>query len=346
MLEPRTIDLIHAWMDNTLDDAGFAELEATLAESPEARSRFWEEVHLHSDLHEAFKTRLAIPAAAEPVDCGPPRHPVPRGQSVAARAGWRHGAAIVGAVALVAGGCGLGSVATSLSLAYAGWSPARLEGITLMHEAFEAEPYPRHDFVPTAPGYWSGDVTSIVKAEQGVRPKAGRQMLRFVETSPANQSPAFNSASEIWRLVDLDAARKQMGVDHDDVDLALELTATFNGVAASPGRQPQCLIKAIATDASIPSARSLWLKSGLEGARQSDPAGVYVLAEQQESLDDDPGSWQRLTITLRAPARARWLMLYCVASDTSDAAREADVRLEGQYIDEIRLSGQPLPAAR
>ena len=348
MLEPRTTDLIQAWMDGGLDDAGFAELEATLAASPEARGRFWEEVRLHSDLYEAFKTRLAVPA--DPVSAAKSgslaeQRGSPVVASVARRL-WRHGAAIVGAAALVAGGCGIGSVATSLSLAYAGWSPARLERVVILEEGFEDGPAPRPDFVPTSPGYWSGDVTAVVGAEQGVRPKAGRQMLRFVATAPADQSPAFNSASELWRLVDLRDVRRQLGEAGEGVDLSLELTATFNGIAASAGREPQGTLKAIATDASAPFVRSLWLHSGLQGARQSDPAGVFVLAEQQAAIDTDPGSWQRVTITLRAPARARWLMLYCVASDTSNAARDSDVRLEGQYIDDIRLTAQPLPAAR
>ena len=342
MLDNHTTELIQGWLDGGLDDRAFAELEAVLAESPEARRQFWDEVRFHSELHDAFKIRCTAVGDALPSECSA-RAPE---KLMPTRSGRRflrrQGGWLAAAVTIMLGGCGLGCVVTSLSLAYADWSPAQLKGITLLHETFEAEPYPRHDFVPTVTGYWSGDVTSIVKAEQGVRPKAGRQMLRFVETAPANESPAFTSASEIWRLVDLDDARKQMGVDHDDVDLALELTATFNGVAASPGRRPQCFIKAIATDASIPSARSLWLKSGLEGAQQSDPAGVYVLAEQQESLDADPGSWQRLTVSLHVPAKARFLMLYCVASDRSDAARDSAVRLEGQYVDEIVLTARPV----
>jgi hypothetical protein len=349
MLEPRTNDLIHAWVDGCLDDAGFAELEATLAASPEARGRFWDEVHLHSDLYEAFKTHLASSADKVSAAEGAASLAVQQGSSFVERLGrrlWRHGAAMVVAAALVAGGCGLGSVITSLSLAYAGWSPAWSECVVILEEGFETGPAPRHDFVPTLPGYWSGDVTAVVGPEQGVRPKSGRQMLRFVQTVPANQSPASSSASEIWRLVDLEAVRGKLGMKGPGVDLFLELTATFNGVTPASGRDPKCTLKAVATDLSPPFTQALWLQSGLEGARQSDPGGIFVLSEQQEPLDADPGSWQRLTITLRAPARARWLLLYCLASDTSHAARESEPRLEGQYADEIHLSARPLPAVR
>jgi hypothetical protein len=348
MLDDRTVDLIHGWLDGSLDDAGFAELQVTLAESPEARSRFWDEVRFHSDLHEAVKTHFAAPATF-----APPAMPAPPEADRArpSRHSWiggivrRHGAFLAGGMALLAGGCGLGSVATSLSFAYGGWSAQRAENVVLVHEDFESPPAPRHDFVPRSPGYWSGDITAVVAAEQGVTPKAGEKMLRFVATAPSGESPAFNSASEIWRLVDLHQVREQLGLGDSDADLSLEFTATFNGVAPSPGRRPDCFIKAIATDADSPAARSLWLHSGLQGARESDPAGVYVLAEQKELIDADPGSWQRLTISLRAPARARTLMLYCVVSDTSDAARDSESRLEGQYIDSIQLSAQPLPAA-
>ena len=51
MLEDRTIRLIHGWLDASLDDGEFVELEATLSESAEARRRFWHEADFHTDLH-------------------------------------------------------------------------------------------------------------------------------------------------------------------------------------------------------------------------------------------------------------------------------------------------------
>lgn len=334
MLEDRTIELIHGWLDGSLNDAGFAELEATLAESAEARDRFWTEVRLHGELHQAIKAGFSTVAAV----AAQPAASWPMAFGAALR---RHAAWFAGAAALVAGGCGLGSVATSLSLAYAGLLPVRPQPVVVIDEGFESEPHPLHTALPRSPGYWSGDVTAVVGAENGVRPERGRGMLRFDGTGPAGESDAAGSASEIWRLVDLAAIRRQLGISGDHAGFTLKLEASFNGVAPSAGRRPRCLLKAIATDATWPTSHSIWLRSGLTSARSDDPSIVYVLAEQSAWLDPDPASWQRMTITLHAPPTAGSLMLYCVMSDTTDAAAAAEHRFEGQYVDAIRLTMTP-----
>ncbi len=344
MLEDRTIRLIHGWLDASLDDGEFVELEATLSESAEARRRFWHEADFHSDLHQAFKSHSRTM----------PTTTLPDHAEQALAAGWRpsvgtrfgnmlrrHGALAAGMVALVAGGCGLGSMATSLSLAYAGMLSPRNEPVTILSEGFEALPHPRHDFVPLSPGHWSGDITQVVGPEQGVKPRVGQEMLRFVGTAPSGESAELASASEIWRLVDLMEVRRQLGGAEGRGDVSLEFTAAFNGVAATAGRTPKCLIRAIATDAASPAAGSSWIRSVLKRARESDPEGVHVLAEQIESFDQAPASWQRLTVTLRAPPSARWMILYCAAIDGSEAARRSPIRLEGQYVDDIRLRASP-----
>ena len=167
-------------------------------------------------------------------------------------------------------------------------------------------------------------------------------MLRFVDTAPNGESSELTSASEIWRLVDLAEVRQQLGRG----DIAIEFTAAFNGVAAATGRTPKCVTRAIATDTVAPVAGSNWHASLLKRARESDPVGVYGLAEQVESLDQAPASWQRLTVTLRASPSARWLILYCAVSDSSEVALQSPVRLEGQYVDDIRLRASPTTDSR
>lgn len=343
MIEDRTIRLIHSWLDGALNDEEFAELEATLAESPKVRSRFWEEVDFHSVLHEAFKTQprvLAATVSPEKVDrdVSSSRSKLSFGKRLVDLIRGRV-ALVAGMVALFAGGCGM---AASLSFAYAGILSARNEPMTVLKEGFETPPHPRHDFVPPSPGYWSGDITSVVRAEQGVKPRSGEAMLRFVDTAPIGESSELASASEVWRLVDLAEVRQQLGMAAGRGDISLEFTAAFNGVAATTGRTPKCVIRALATDTAPPVTGSRWHLSLLARARESDPAGLYVLAEQIEPLDQTPSSWQRSVVSLRAPPSAHWLILYCAATDSSDAARNAPDRLEGQYVDDIRLSAFPI----
>ncbi len=139
----------------------------------------------------------------------------------------------------------------------------------------------------------------------------------------------------------LNATAVIQSVTGDHVGLTLKLEVSFNGVTPSEGRRPRCLVKALATDAAWPASRSIWLQSDLTSARADDPSIVYVLAEQSEWLDADPASWQQMTMTLHAPPVVGSLMLYCVISDTTDAAGTSKRRFEGQYVDGIRLLVTP-----
>lgn len=58
--------LIEAWLDGTLDDAGFAELEAELLESAAARDDFWERAAFHGLMAEAARLAWGEDGKAPP----------------------------------------------------------------------------------------------------------------------------------------------------------------------------------------------------------------------------------------------------------------------------------------
>ncbi len=332
--------LIQAWLDNCLDDETFAELEDVLETSAAARQRFWELAELHGDLHEAAKTRFGPGGrhATEPSRRAPGSTTGGSDRHARGRRLRRHVGLLAAGIGILAGGCGLGTIATSVSYAYSGWSPQKVP-ITLLHDSFEQPPFPRANNAPKEPGFWSGDVTQPVGPEQGITPSDGQTMLRFISTAPEGESPAFHSASEIWRFIDLDGIRKKAGRPAD-AELPLTLSAAFNGIPAQPGRQPQCELQLVATDSSPAAGENVWLGRSRKASIAGNPRQCLVSAYRTEAIDRDPASWQQLTVTVTAPPAARYLLLHCLVSDNSLDVAEPSERLPGNYVDDIRLRAE------
>jgi hypothetical protein len=325
----RTTLLIERWMDDDLDAAERGELEGILLESADARREFWERAAFHGQVLQAAKVafgtlpELEAPwrgAIAPPAQARSPR-PL----------GWlRHGMAL-GTAAILIGGCGLGSIVTSLAWSYS-TPPTRREVTIRAHdEGFEASPAPQPNYVPRQTDIWSGDETEVVGAERGVVPHSGRRMLRFVSPHPRDESYE-GRASELWRVVDIERFRPAGGGE-----VRMELSACFNAVSAGAGERLGCGLTIVATDAAPGSLGEQWLERFWnENAR---PSAVTV-AKTATSLDDDPTTWQRLSATVTVPPGARYVVLHCVADGMKDGE---PVWLDaGQYIDDIGLVATPV----
>ena len=78
-----------------------------------------------------------------------------------------------------------------------------VEGNLLVNGGFETVvPIPTD--MPTAYGYWSHDVASIVGPENGITPFSGSRMLRFIYTAPYGPS-ASGVICEPYQIVDVSA---------------------------------------------------------------------------------------------------------------------------------------------
>ena len=76
--------LIEAWLNGTLDDAQFAELEAELLESAAARDAFWDRAAFHGVLSEAARLAWGGETEEQPTS-GPAtlRQPTPQNRQAA-----------------------------------------------------------------------------------------------------------------------------------------------------------------------------------------------------------------------------------------------------------------------
>lgn len=338
MIPERLCQLIDGWLDATLDDTAFADLEAALAESADARREFWDRAVLHGLLREAIKTAHAPTrdgqAAPQPEpEPAPPRQPATAAPSLAIlwRLFDRGRAAAIGILLL--GGCGVGSIVTSLAFAYSALGiPAA--GIAVLHEeGFELPPPPDQSHLPNEPDLWSGDETEVVPADAGIVPRSGRQMLRFVSGHPRGATYA-GGGSEIWRIIDLREARAAAG----SRDIQVEFSAFFNG-AGGEAEPLRFWLSIIATDAGPDALGDRWGDQFL--AADADPATIAA-AQTRDAIDDDPLSWERLSAAVTVPAKARYLLLHCAAVLPKPGTSAATVARH--YVDDITIAARPVTA--
>lgn len=323
MMDDRTNHLIEAWLDGTIDDVELAELEVALLESLDVRHEFWRRASLHGMLHEAAQIEFAAGDVAH-VSPDPPTFTTPLR---AGRGAWLRGSIALGTAFLVVGGCGIGSVVTSLAFAYSGLLGRTPPGVVVHHEGFERPPAPERRNLPDRLDVWGGDESLVVGPEYGVVPQSGDKMLKFLSSGPQGATWR-GAAAEIWRILDLDAVRAAAG----SRDVRIDVSACFNGCSTAEGPR-QCWISAIATDTHPRDLGPDW-RTQFEAA-QKNPVAVAT-AQARERIDADPATWQRFAVTVTAPEGARYLLLHCLTEYRP--TEDADVADRcGQYVDDIEV---------
>jgi hypothetical protein len=335
MTSTRTHHLMEGWLDGGIEDAEFTELEAALLESAEMRREFWRRASLHGLIREAVKI-----AGPLPLPVGQPTHRIPR------RAWFRGG--LAGSVAAMLLFCGLciGSLVTSIAFALAGLraSDARAldargldtvaldpRAVVIHEEGFERPPVPRQDFIPRRSDVWSGDETEVVGAEWNIVPRSGRRMLRFVSGHPRGAHYEGKGA-EIWRIIDLKAARAAAGSG----DVRINLYGYFNGVDPG-GERLRIWLTAVATDVPPADLAGLWNERFLY--EDTSPASLEV-AQSRDAIDADPATWERIATSLVVPRRARFVLLHCSA--VLPAMPGEAERLPRYYADDISVVVTPV----
>jgi len=324
-MNDRTNHLIDAWLDGTIDDLELAELEVALLESLDVRHEFWRRASLHGMLHEAAKIESAAGKSPDAAAGGPGfESPAPR----AFRGSWLRGGVAASMVFLLLGGCGIGSVATSLAFAYAGLRGPTRPAIVVHEEGFERPPAPEQRHVPDRLDVWGGDESVVVGPEHGIAPQSGARMLKFLSARPAAANYE-GYASEIWRIIDLESVRVAAG----SRDVRIDFSAWFNGCPGQ-GEPRQCWISAIATDTHPRDLGHDWRVQFQ--AAQKNPGGVAT-AQARERIDTDPATWQRFSVTVTAPPGARYLLLHCLTEYRPGQDDDVADRC-GQYVDDIDVA--------
>lgn len=262
-----------------------------------------------------------------------------------ARLGWGNvlhasGGWLAGGLLLAVLAAGLGAGAASLALAYSDKMAEVIAPARLVHfESFETITDPETNYIPARTDVWGGDETVVIQGadREGISPKSGGSMLRFVSSHPSGETYQAN-ASEVWRFIDLAELRSEA----DSETLDIEFSAWFNTVTPDSGQRPHGGLSIVATN--VPPAewdKTLWEETSPFDHRQALAwRQPLATAAAKKRLDDDPHSWQPVTTILAVPQEATYLLLHCYVVDHGASAVNGD-RFSGQYVDdiEVRVAG-------
>lgn len=304
--------LIEGHLDGILSEAEQAEFAALVRDSEAARRRFWDLSEVHGLARDA--ARIAWPEQDVVVVRPSAQHPW-RAVSLA----WRR-------LGLVAAGLVLGVLMSGLSWAIT--RPQWAASKTLLDEGFEEGAAPVADGVPTTPGQWSGDVTEVVAARDGVQP-SGAKMLRFLRSDFTGKPNPGGYISEIYHLIDLREQRTELAAD----DAVVQISAQFNAAPFPDNQSYLCAVSVYALDGDTAT-------NGM--TRQSGALHDQSLATSRRSnqlLDRNPATWQRVATELRLPPSTDFLLLR-IAMAHGVPTRTSDDRttFPAHFVDDLRVT--------
>jgi hypothetical protein len=229
-------------------------------------------------------------------------------------------------VTMAAAGLVFGLLSASMVFGFAGRS---LEKVALLlQESFESGPAPLVTGVPQELNQWSGDFSEIVGAQQGVKPKDGRRMVRLLRSDfEGITSSKPTRQGDLMRVVD----ERSFLREASGGEAVITLSALFN-TATLPDSE------------SYDGVVTLWA----HGARFTTEENLMedALAHSVgmcRPLDRDPATWQNVSTRLLLPPGTEMVLLKISfrpkpESGESLSPQSAHVTFAGHFVDDVRAS--------
>ncbi len=311
----KRLELIRLHIDGTAGPEHMQELQEHLRNDPSFRRLFARYASLDAALGDGRLEAAPVVASVSPA----------RQRSPSQWLSWRP-------VAAAAAGLVFGMCCTSAVFAYARPKPAAAatRPLPLADADFEAgSPIPASG-IPARAGLWSGDFSRVVTAENGITPKQGLHMLRFLrsdnEHSPRNER---SYVGEVAQVIDLRPLRAELAGG----DRLVEVSAAFNSVAMPQGAPHEFAVKAAACRGNIADAPKLWEDRDSGGSR----------SHRSVVADSDKATWQRVTVPLVVPPDADFMIIECAVVFKGPQEGAAVAEFAGHYVDqvEVRVDSSP-----
>ncbi|MGV3755113.1 MAG: anti-sigma factor family protein [Verrucomicrobiota bacterium] len=307
MNDERLDDLIDQHLNGTMTAESRRELEERLLHSASDRARFWELAETHGVLHEGMQARL-----------GDPQHAATAPSKTAAFSSWLQWRPLTAAAA----GLVIGLFSASMVFAY-GVTKLVKQVLTLENAGFEQNLSPSPEGIPVRFGVWSGDHAEIVGAQQGITPKEGRQMFRFLRSDNATDlGTVFNG--NIYQLVDVRAWRAAIASGTAMVDWS----ASFNCLPEAAGVRSKFEASVWAFAGETSFVRKNWEEKLHQELAYSSRS---ILA------DDDLKSWQPLAGSMIVPPDTDFLVIELKAVPGKPEPVNGVVTFAGKYADDVQL---------
>lgn len=319
MFEHPWDSLIHAHLDDALDEAGRAEFNEVMAKKLTAvHRRFWELAEIHTLSHEAYRIAFTAP---EPLPIHFARKP--------------HRCFRPCVLASVAAVVLLAVLATSILACYSRLAKHQLpvayadfEGTALVVRKKKGQK------MPSQIGVWTG-AGEIVGARQGMLPRQGSQMIRYLlpnATLSKNGDDAMVCSAGVMQLIDMRAWRSSLANGRARV----EWSAFFNGMTDPVPRRTSYRISVWAYTRNVPrairSATALQQNPLTQGLAKTSYKTSWIMG------DNDPARWQLLTGSMQLPPDTDFLAIDLRVFQKSLTGVLKDVTDSWQFMDEVQLS--------
>lgn len=308
-------DLIQACLDGRATDEQIVTLNDQLRSNAAVRDLYLQMADTHSCL--AVDESLWMDDLSDARASESPAH-----QSRERWLNWRP-------IAAAAAGLVFGMFCTSVVFAYTQPRSAAVvsKALPLADADFEAGSQVPARGIPSQAGAWGGDFSRVVAAENGITPKHGQHMLRFLRSdnalSPKNERSYVGSVAQV---IDLRPLRAELSGGEELV----EVSAQFNAIATPPGTKYEFAIKSGAYRGEIADAPRLW----------DDREASVSRSDRFVNADSDVATWQRVSVSLVVPPDADFLVIECAVVQKAPQTPEGVAEFPGHYVDqvEVRLS--------
>lgn len=295
------LELVRRYLDGTATAEEVRSLESLILKDPGLRREFLHYANVDAAL--AGTRRPQVPVIAQPKrKIGP---------------SWRP-------LAAAAAGVVIGIFCTSMVFAYASpkFAMAKARVLRLWSEGFESGPMETLPGLPREAGTLSGDEARVVTTENGLKPKSGTKMLRFVSATFAGENAKKSAWGDVYRLVDL---REQMSGGKATV----RLTANFNGVHFPQGEEYSCDLELCALEddpAEAPQPLALpWVRE--------NSASV---AGRKFPMKGD-GVWQEAVVEVPVSPQTRFVLAHLAVLRRKPFPPVEPVRFGAHYVDDVKL---------
>ena len=195
-------------------------------------------------------------------------------------------------------------------------------------ESFEGMAKATLPGIPNKPGVWSGDEAEIVGAENGINPKSGFKMLRFLSSSYPGENAIRSSWSDVYRLVDV----RDLG-DPITERTAIRLSANFNAAPFSSSEKYQFSVALYALESAPDAAEAHLTLPMIRETNMAAGSRIVPIAT--------PRTWQKITQELIIPPETRFVLIHVSMVQSLPKRTSGDARFAAHYVDDLRLDVIP-----
>jgi hypothetical protein len=229
-------------------------------------------------------------------------------------------------IAAAAAGLAIGMFCTSVVFAYAQpRSPVVVSKMLPVADAeFESGSQIPAQGIPSRAGSWSGDFSRVVTAENGITPKQGQHMLRFLRSD--NELDSKNAHSYVGsaaQVIDLRPLRAELS----GTEQLVEVSAQFDSIATSLGERYEFNMKAAAFRGDLADAPKLW----------EDHEASVSRSDRTVVADSDTATWQRVAVPLMVPPDADFLVIECAVVRKGLPLDQRATEFPGHYVDQVEV---------